>query len=85
MIECVSAAIAKLGSVDVANYSHREMITRTALEAMRQPTEAMIDAAYEVGDWGPGDVSASVAWQAMIDAALNAEAIRSPSNTETPT
>jgi hypothetical protein len=32
MLERVSAAIAKLGSVDVANYSHREMIARAAIE-----------------------------------------------------
>jgi hypothetical protein len=33
MIERVSASIAKLGSVDVANYQHREMIARAAIEA----------------------------------------------------
>jgi len=50
---------------------------RTVLDAMREPTESMLDAAYDNLDWGPGGVDAeatpSDAWRVMIDAALSEE------------
>lgn len=50
-------------------------IARTAIEALREPTAAMVEAAYEGGlDWGPGgfdnDASAEKVWPLMITAAL---------------
>lgn len=45
-----------------------------AIEAMRDPTREMAQAAYDKLDWGyPDGVEANfrVAWQAMTDAALN--------------
>jgi hypothetical protein len=56
---------------------------RAAVEAMREPTEAMIEAGHASGDWGPGsttladnalgnyDADAKTCFQAMIDAILN--------------
>lgn len=49
---------------------------RTAIDAMREPTETMIDAAHEDWAWGPGtnlddtDADATRCWGTMIDAAL---------------
>ena len=45
-----------------------------AVAAMREPTKAMILAAEQQrdigGDAGPGDLDPTLAWRAMIDAAL---------------
>lgn len=35
MIERVAKAIDALGNIDLANYQHREMVARAAIEAMR--------------------------------------------------
>ncbi len=43
-------------------------MTRAAIEAMREPTDAMIKAAYENGDLV--NYPAEDAWQAMIEKAL---------------
>lgn len=45
-----------------------ERIARAAIEAMRDPTEAMIDKGYDHVDYGGTDIEA--AWKDMIDAAL---------------
>lgn len=62
------------------SYSREDMteVARAAIEAMREPTESMIDKATDF-DWGPGisgdetDASPNRVWQAMIDAALVTE------------
>ena len=52
---------------------------RLAITAMREPTEAMITAGHESGQWGPGvaladdaldDATSDTCWRAMIDEAL---------------
>lgn len=51
-----------------------ELIARTAIEAMREPTEAMNYAAMSHGmqSWQslPMNIGYDVAWRAMIDEAL---------------
>lgn len=45
-------------------------IARAAIEAMREPTDAMVDTAWaEIGEHGDADVA--VIYANMIDAALN--------------
>ena len=67
MIERVARAIAQcLNEPGQCSYSD---IARAAIEAMREPTEAMI----KEGAYGSGEDSAGVAcgaWKAMIDEAL---------------
>lgn len=52
------------------------MVARVAIETMREPTEAMSNAAHEEWDWGPGtsldghDADAARCWQTMIDEAV---------------
>lgn len=81
MIERVARAIAKTdhgGRVADEGYwqtactgsnSYRAM-ARAALEAMREPTHAMLWS-REMPDIGPDEIR--VLWQAMIDAALTSE------------
>ena len=74
MIERVARAIFKemlpairMTEQDAAYYS---TVAHAAIEAMREPTEAMI----KEGAYGSGEDSAGVAcgaWKAMIDAALD--------------
>ena len=49
-------------------------LARAAIAALREPTKAMILAAEQQrdigGDAGPGDLDPTLAWRAMIDAAL---------------
>jgi hypothetical protein len=80
MIERVMKAIEALGPMDVANYQNRERMARAAIEAMRKPTQAMIDAGLaEVSDVTVADPKAA-AWDAirfhgaMISAALSSPA-----------
>ena len=68
MIERVAKAINELGRVDATNYRDRLAIARAAIEAMREPTDAMERA-------GLREVTIDAtwfkpAWQAAIDAAL---------------
>lgn len=42
MLERVMRAIADLGSIDLANYQHRELVARAAIQAMLQPTKEMV-------------------------------------------
>ena len=44
-----------------------QRMARAAIEAMREPTSEMVDAAYA----NTGGVGATKCWQAMIDAALS--------------
>lgn len=55
--------------------SHRMGLARAAIEAMREPTEAMIasggrEAICGIADAEPGNFIAADVWQAMISAAL---------------
>lgn len=52
-------------------------IARAAIEAMREPTLSMEDAAVPNGSWWD-DSCAKVVWRNMIDAALTAAAPSSP-------
>ena len=51
------------------------VLARAAIEAMREPTEAMIDAAYfpagESGDSSVSRADAKETWRSMISAALD--------------
>ena len=60
------------GAVAIANGVMGE--ARAAIEAMREPTEAMQNAGSERG-WTPP--TGAMIWQAMIDAALNEETVAS--------
>jgi hypothetical protein len=49
---------------------------RAVLEALREPSEVVIEAGTEPFDWGPGggwgpDPNAEAVWKAMIDAILS--------------
>ena len=75
MIERVARAIVKLrcartgmGATDNCLLDPEELDeARAAIEAMREPTEAMIKEAA----WEDGRVTARNVWQAMISEALN--------------
>lgn len=43
---------------------------RAVLQAIREPSEAMLAAAREVDFLGPGESDSAGEWRAMIDAAL---------------
>lgn len=45
-----------------------EYVARLILEAMRDPTDAMLDAAYDAGPTGAAFIPS---WEAAIDATLN--------------
>jgi hypothetical protein len=73
MIEKVARAIAEVNvsGSDLLHYSYDKdsdgylELARAAIEAMREPTEAMLDSTGgECRVWAPG------AWVSMIDAAL---------------
>lgn len=54
-----------------ANSELFEAMARAAIEAMRQPTDAMLVAAIADSDeYGFGSYEAGSCWRAMIDAAL---------------
>lgn len=68
-------------SVDMYGRVEADWLARAAIEAMREPTKEMLDAACQVmrerqeqmGDmWFPvsNKVKADIRWRAMIDAAL---------------
>lgn len=70
MIERVARALAKLADND--NWNEFVPDARAAIEAMREPTDAMmaaVDCAGEKADWLSGRAW-TAAWQAMIDEAL---------------
>jgi hypothetical protein len=71
MIERVGNVIAARLTIAIAtgNLSMQD-IARAAIEAMRNPTDAMED----VGNAMDGEVGALTTWQSMIDAALNEKA-----------
>ena len=61
------------------NRARWKMLARTAIEAMREPTEAMVEAASATGEYGgisdhgapePNDFDPEDVWDAMITAAL---------------
>jgi hypothetical protein len=58
----------RLGGEVVWTASHLELLARTAIEAMREPTEEMWHAA-ELSDAGGRGWTGM--WEAMIDRALN--------------
>lgn len=67
MVERVARAIEdRLRGKDFLSY---EEAARAAIEAMREPTDAMADDGYRAIKHG-----ADAVWRAMIDAALNPEA-----------
>ena len=76
MIEKVAQAIADNANTPFPlNIEDARYAAIAAIEAMREPTEAMKDAPYEAEiDFGPGggdnDAGAENVWQAMINAAL---------------
>jgi len=47
-------------------------MARAAIDAMREPTEAMVNAGYDVG-YSPDPLPTDEVWRAMIDAALSHE------------
>ena len=68
----LAAAFSGVGSVNAQHYERKIafQMARAAIEAMREPTEAMIDkGAVAEGD-GNLAVEAQNIWQAMIDGAL---------------
>ena len=73
MIERVAQAMADAD--DIPGTTHYEGMARAAIEAMREPTKAMLDAGWEapadVGLDGLLSESMRSSWCAMIDAALN--------------
>lgn len=71
MIDNVAKAIANTNSRDVnPNWRMWREHARAVLEALREPTPAMIEASNREWD-GRMSHRSSGAWQAMIDAALN--------------
>ena len=89
MIERVARAIvfagAARGAYDAADlaavieqsWPHNIHIARAAIEAMREPTKTMIDAADPLSwvDAGQAGVEQGEIWRTMIDAALQHEAV----------
>jgi len=68
MVERVAAILENVVEANVDCVA----VAREIIEAMRAPTEAMIDAALSAGP----DQGCVVEWQAMIDAALAPEPAR---------
>jgi hypothetical protein len=66
MIERVARAIYNAECWDTAVPGFYQRAARTAIEAMREPTEEMSHAGWRTAS----DIS-TVVWQAMIDAALH--------------
>ena len=80
MIERVAKAIGNIRSPDLANYRDQRLVAMVAIEAMREPTEAMASAACWT-DWPHPNIHGEVSeekrrnagaeiYSAMIDAAL---------------
>jgi hypothetical protein len=69
---CRSAALGDPGQAYIdANWPNYSTAARAAIEAMREPTEAMIGAGRgALPNFCPEDSDALVCWQDMIDAAL---------------
>lgn len=85
MVEQVARALCKEASIDPdksdewapgvdrKNWESRIGAARAAIGAMREPTEAMVDAGSDIEDIDGNDIgltAAQDAWQAMIDEAL---------------
>lgn len=70
MIERVARALAEnqCGRGAPPDDNDRSM-ARAAIEAMRVPTEAMVNAGYDVG-YSPDPLPTDLVWTAMVDAAL---------------
>jgi hypothetical protein len=76
MVERVSRALNaavqdddnEMACVIIANRD--DILARAAIEAMREPTDAMTEAGDEMADW---ECNADRIWQAMIDQALKGE------------
>lgn len=77
MVERVARAMALANWPDDSRWKNYEKSARAAIEAMREPTEAMVDAAYANMDknrYEQGNPASDYA--AMIDAALTHEGSR---------
>lgn len=67
--EAIREALVSAPSRDHDPVAHSTFIARAVLQAMREPTEAMLDAGWRV--IGPMEgVAPDSIWQAMIDEAL---------------
>jgi hypothetical protein len=83
MVERVARAIAAAGTIvdwDEMSVACQEQFTkeaRAAIEAMREPTEAMVDAAWASWEDVEGSKGFVGAWQAMIDEALKQKEVSS--------
>lgn len=63
----ISVKLKALGYMKAAN-NYSSMLAKAAIEAMREPTQAMLDAgAYDL------DISLEQQWERMINAALKDE------------
>jgi hypothetical protein len=85
MIELVAVAIEResrmrIGTADSnvnAVFEGAKLAARAAIKAMREPTDAMLNAAETAASWEnelDERTQASVAWKAMIDEALKNDA-----------
>ena len=61
----------RLGGQDIWDKPHLDLLARIAINAMREPTLAMIQAGWATNGYR-GDMTERE-WRAMIDAALGAE------------
>jgi hypothetical protein len=83
MIERVARAMCQLitepGLAPEKHMATYMVLARTAIEAMREPTSAMVEAAHwlDPNHYGQGDVL--IIWRAMNDAALATTTPTSPS------
>lgn len=68
MVERVAAAIRESRPLDC--YAAYEQAARAAIEAMREPTEAMVGEGKAAPTYGDGVSDIPKVWRAMIDAAL---------------
>lgn len=69
MIERVARAISEVDCLPLGP-AHARAMARAAIEAMREPTTAMIDATQDIYA-EPGRHLIEYVWEKMIDAALN--------------
>lgn len=78
MVEKVARAISAIGSGSDSNWSDYTEEARAALQALREPTEAMADAFDNMKAWDDDDrlPEAREAMEAFIDAALSEGAER---------
>lgn len=76
MVERVARALASQRANPYGDWKPWVKFARAAIAAMREPTEAMVNAAYDSFDWGPpmvgprDDAMPKPVWQTMIDEAM---------------